>query len=569
MSEQNNYLYDNLVVINNVFKNSIEQKDISMNISHIRTSLFSHQSSMIHAMNAHRMRMTHGHLWNNQLMYGNLGILGDPQGSGKTLTVLGYISNLLNNKQSSNAHPRMCGLVDNSNRYFYSHYLDVATDASSTHLIIVPPYLFHQWKNQIETHTNLSCFYVNNKRILRNNTTPHLMVNSNIVLTTNKAYKSLSEFAKQHSIQWKQVFIDEASTIHFTGNDPLLEFEFLWLITSNWVTFLFKNIWINPSNLLYLQDRLENIHPDCLSWLQIYKDNNQHIHANLVSSNFIKHYMPFNHTGRSQLVLRSSDKALQESYTLPNPIETIVLCKQSYSLSTLRQKRDILSEQSRIPRLLESLDIGSTTVDIICNIHPEREQIIRTKVNDDCSICLDKPTHITLIKCCMNSFCGGCILRHMLTSTNCPTCRQFISLNDLIYLPNTPTDVSSEPIVSRQDACLEYIQKHKNDSIIVYAEYENIYYQLQSEIEKIGCKCERLDVNSVHQIVQDFNKGATKVIFVSNISLLNGLDLTKTQRLLFFSEQLFYDLKQTLISSAQRLNRSEPLQIVHLKTSDL
>lgn len=579
MSNQDIYLIDQLRYINNVYTNSIPSKQIHVNAPHTRTPLLQHQHLLIDAMNQHHLRMTRGYVWDNQIIHSKMGVIGDPPGTGKSLSILSYISSLvqlnpvINQNINQNINPTINptipyqgGLVDNSNRYFYSNHIETFTDASSTHLVIVPHYLFHQWKDQIENHTTLQCFFLNNKRILRNNTTPELMCNSHFILTTNKMYKNLYDFSKQHKIRWKHIFIDEAANIHFTVNDPQLEFQFLWFITNNWLGFIFKNMWISPSNLHYIHDRIENLHPDTLQLLTSYMDNNQNIYTNMTSSSFFKTYIPYGHPARSQLILLNSKESLQTSFTLPD-IRTITThCHQPHTLGSLRQIANLTLTSETVPRLLSSLDVQYLTLEQCLEYHSDRATVIWAKSTDDCSICLEQPNNRILIKCCMNTFCGGCIIRHMLTSTVCPTCRTQISIGDIICLNNVLSEESR--MLTRQEACLDYIRQHSNESIIIYTIFENTYYQLMPELDRAGIECERLNINMAHQILNDFNTDKIKVLFVSNPDILHGINLTKARHLIFFSEQPFYDQRQLLIYSAQRLNRLTPLTVLQLQNSD-
>ena len=82
---------------------------------------------------------------------------------------------------------------------------------------------------------------IETKRFIRGNDLAQNMVNSNFVLTTNKCYKYVQEYAYQHGIKWNNIIIDEASSIYLNSSDPPLQFQFLWLVTNNWIPLIFKN----------------------------------------------------------------------------------------------------------------------------------------------------------------------------------------------------------------------------------------------------------------------------------------------------------------------------------------
>lgn len=571
---QNEYLFDTLSIINNVFSNGIDRKDIEIgNIPFIKSNLFQHQKALVQGMYLHYMKMKSGFVWNNQIIRGKLGIIGDPPGSGKSLSILSYISLMAQYNQINNPTGvvSMEGeLVPSSNRYFYSNTIETITDISSTNLIIVPTHLFSQWKGEIEKHTTMAYVPIENKRILRNNSTPGLIAGSKFVLTTNKMYRTLSDYAANCNIRWKNVFIDEAAHIYFPGNDPQLQFEFLWLISSNWVGFMFKNMWISPSNLLYIQDRLESLHPDTIEYLTNYDSVKQNINTQIVSSSFFKTYVPFGHNARWNLVVKNTKNNIKNSFNIPERIYQKIECRYNTSLNTLRQMSNLNINDSKIPTIFKSLNIASYNVNELISIYPAKKELIEIKVEDDCSICLDKPVNKVLATCCMNSFCGKCILRHLLTGSRCATCRaENISITDIAYIPSEDQLISLGPLLNRHETCLDYIIRHPNETILIYTSYENTFYQLLPELQRKGIQVDKLDSNTLNASINAFNSGVTKALFLSDISLIHGLNLMKTQHLVFFYEQPFYEERSLLISSVERMNRSMPLTIVDFHCEEL
>ena len=557
-------LSDQLSIINDVYKNSIEPKQVVLNTPHISTRLFSHQSALVHSMYLHNLRMSHGFIINSQIIHGKLGILGDPHGTGKTLSVLAYISML---QSAPVVHApnsiRQGDLNEDSNRYFYSNHIQTHSDASSTHLIVVPVHLYSQWKQEIQRHTTLNCFPIDNRRILRNRTTPGLIVASDIVLITNKMYRYVYEHAHHNRIRWKHIFIDEATSIHFTANDPHLEFEFMWLISSDWLGFMFKNVWISASNLLYIQGR-HVLHNDCVTWLQCMNTHNTNILTAISSSTFLKHYIPYNHIGRSSLILLSNALSLQNSFTIPKPIHITLECRQNYTLTSLRQMPRLLTSPRQIPAIFDALGVCHYNLQSFIGEYEERRDLIQRKIEDDCSICLDTPCNRVLVRCCMNAFCGGCILRHIAHNSACPTCRAHIGIDDFAFFP-VDQDISDSSIIhNRHNTCIQYIQQHMNEPAIIFTSFENTYYQLLPELQRLGIECDRLEVNTLGRTLADFESGRVNVLFTSNIDIIRGLNLTRLQHLIFFYEAVFYDQREILISSAQRLNRLNPLKVVQL-----
>jgi SNF2 family DNA or RNA helicase len=108
------YLFDKLVSLNDVYNNTLyEAKEVTQPAS-IKTTLLPHQIALVEGMNKYRNKMTRGFVHNSQAVNGKIGILGDPAGTGKTLSVLSYIA------KYSDVFPKIsCELTSNSSRYFY------------------------------------------------------------------------------------------------------------------------------------------------------------------------------------------------------------------------------------------------------------------------------------------------------------------------------------------------------------------------------------------------------------------------------------------------------------------
>jgi hypothetical protein len=572
-------LFEQLSVINDVYRNSLPAHIEPIETPHIRTERLPHQTSMVHGMCAHEMRMTHGFVTNNQIIHGKVGVVGDPPGSGKTLAVLSYISTLLARRtqqrlaiqsqtQSYPIQLRQGELNPTSNRYFYSHNIETVRDTSAVNLIIVPNHLFQQWRQEITAHTTFNAAMIDNRRVLRTKITPTTLCESDVVLVAQKVYRYIHDYAQQYGIRWKHVFIDDAASIHITGNDPELEFEFLWLISSHWLGFLFRNVWITPSNLLYIHDRL-TLHIDCQRWLVDANRQTGSIMASVVSSNFLKQYIPYHHDARSTIVLRNMNSTLQESLQLPSPQSISIECRPYYTVTTLRQMVGQPFHTTQIPHIFESLGIQTYSADELIERYDERRQVIQNKMTDDCSICLDTPTHRVLTVCCMNAFCGNCILRHSLMHTNCPTCRREINFDDMANVisnsADCTTDLSGNVVIyNRHDTCLRYIREHRGEPMMLFTMFENNYYQLMPDLDRIGIRYARIEPNTMQRTLDDFSAGKIDLLFLSDMNFIRGVSLTRLQHLIFFYELAFSDQRELLVSSAQRVGRQTPLQVVQL-----
>jgi SNF2 family DNA or RNA helicase len=564
MSEE--FQYDKLVLLNNIYHNTLsEPKQPFQKPDSITSPLYPHQSTMAHGMHQYREKMTRGFMVGNQAINGKIGIIGDPPGTGKTLSVLAYLA------AYPTIFPRMTSeLTSQSSTYFFSHEIQQLSDRS-TNLIIVPHSLFNQWRNEINQHTTLSYVAIETKRNTKGDQLAKDMINSQFVITTNKCYKFVQEYAKQHEIQWDNIIIDEASSIYIRSSDPPLQFQFLWLVTNNWIPLLFKHPSIVKSSLFFLRDRV-NLHPDLENWLldQI----TVHYNGTLISSYFLRNYLPFLHRQRGSIVLRNASNLIESSIQLPDMNHHILSCRPNITLQSLSsfylvKNMEPTIRSRSIPHLFQALHIECTNVDSYLSRQLEsKHKLIKRKLEEnECVICMETCEYPSMVNCCYNLYCGKCLLRNTILSFKCPTCRSGLSTSNISCI----SELRPEDIVlskNKMEICLDLCKNHTDRKFIIYSAFDNIYYQLFEEINKAGLKAERIENNlfSLLKTIRNFQEGKTNVLFISNIETIRGLSLPSTTHLIFYHELPVFELKQVLIHSCQRLGRTQPLQIYHLNS---
>jgi hypothetical protein len=562
------FLFEKLVVLNTIYNNTLVSGKTQPQTSVIKTELLPHQKILVNGMHLYRDKMTRGFLCDNQAINGKIGIIGDGAGTGKTLSILAYLASQIA------TYPRItCELTNNSSKYFFSHEINQLNDNLSANLIIVPHCLFNQWRQEITQHTTMSFVPIETRRILRDNDLAQNMLNSTFVLTTNKCYKHVQEYATQNGIQWNNIFIDEASSIYINSSDPKLKFQFLWLITNNWLPLIFKNPTIVKSNLYYLKDRVA-INPELEHWLL--EDNNIHYEGQLVSSAYLKDYLPFFHQNRGCIVLRNSSELIKKSINVPELSVENINCRPNISINSLisyylaRNMEPTITSHN-VESLFQALNVEFSNIDDYIKNQPiQKHTLIKRKVSEgECIICLEKAEHPTIVNCCYNVYCAKCLLKNTIITCKCPTCREQLPVQNMCCLK----DISNEErivVKNKTDSCLDILKNNKNGRFIIYSSFDNIYYQLFEEIDKLGLKAERVESNlfSLLKTTKNFQEGRINILFVSNIDLIRGFSLSSTSHLIFFHELPVCELKQVLIHSAQRIGRDQPLKVIHLN-SDL
>jgi superfamily II DNA/RNA helicase len=146
-------------------------------------------------------------------------------------------------------------------------------------------------------------------------------------------------------------------------------------------------------------------------------------------------------------------------------------------------------------------------------------------------------------------------------------CREVLQVQNLCCL----NPLKKEEIIlarNKNEACIDILKSNPTSKFIIYSTFNNIFYQLFEELDRLGLKAERIESNlfSLLKTVKNFQEGNTNILFVSNIDLIRGLSFASTSHLIFFHELPVYELKQVLLHSAQRIGRKTPLKVIHLNS---
>ena len=588
--------YEKLNLLNQVYQHTLVPYTGSIQgIEQIVTPLFPHQVTMVQRMHEYREQLQHGFMIQGQMVHGKIGIVGDEIGSGKTLSVLAYLASLPSFSSHSTPAssspvssppvsspvsspptsrmetPMISELSPFSARYFYSHQVSLPT-TRMTNLIIVPHSLFHEWKQEIQTHTTLSYLAIETRRMLRGEHLPDEMVRSSFILTTNKCYKYVNDYAKQHGIEWNQIIVDEATAIYLNASDPPLHFQFLWLVTHQWIPLLFKSASFHREALYQIRHRIPLLHPELEEWLS--ESHATPYEGILVSSGFLKDYMAFHHPSRYFLVLRNSLQHICKNTSLPSIETSSIQCRANVSLSSLMtfyltRHLEPTIHSHHIPHLFQSLNISFHPLTPYLLHHPpNKHPLIQRKVDDnECVICLERCEYPTIVSCCYHLYCGKCLLKSTLMSGKCPTCRDQIVHSRMNCFG---TLLPSEHIQTKNktEVCLDWIRTHPSGRFVIYSAFDNIFYQLFEEIDRMGRKAERLENHhfSMLKTIRNFKYGQTQILFVSNPDLLRGISLPFVTHLLFYHDQPSYEKKQLLVQSMNRWGRTQHLHVIHLQS---
>jgi SNF2 family DNA or RNA helicase len=434
-------------------------------------------------------------------LYSSFAILGDGVGVGKSLMVLGHISNL--KRHDSIHHMQQLSDYGNSNIYAIEEK-DLYKDCSNGGcLIVVPHTLYKQWEKYIKEQTTLSLYGVKTKKYIEpQQWKKEGMLTKDVVLVSNTLYGKLQANLNQQKISWKRVFFDEADTLLIPSTQELPITKFIWLISASWPNLLFPNstLYFSQANMQFFQN--SNFDSQLLQHIQSWRhrDYPGHIwiqqHYHMVSVPFFKSYVSSGNKHRGSLVVRCRDSFVNESISLPPLYTNTIMCRPSVAhrvvtnaisadvrqllhagdYSGALEQLGVKSEDSTTliqavtDNRLKELDRLQKTFEFknsieYSSVHAKenalnhlkskieglKEQIknLRERIEnykeEICPICFDEPQSAVLTNCCHRVFCAACILTSLTRANTCPLCRAVIQPNQLHTLVEEKQKKKNQP----------------------------------------------------------------------------------------------------------------------------
>lgn len=541
--------------------------------SQIKLPLFPHQRACLHEM-VSRVQ-TPSFIWGNQSVFSKIGILGDKNNSGKTLTALSFLAQ----DQENPINIATQQLNPSSNPFFFSieSYQGNLNSQNEqiivVNVIIVPPQIFYQWKKTIENYTTLKVFTVDTKSNLSGiQQIPH----NSIFLVNSRLFKNFNLFSKNKNLQYKYFFIDEASYIFLSSNDPLIEAGYIWLITSDWFPLISKNPIGNVSQILESSD--SSLHPEFIEFIEKLKTSYQ-VHG--INSAYIKNYMPFYHDARYAMIIRSTNKFIETFLPRRPEFQELITCRPSFNRSSINSFFNLQGNMDKIadfvPYICYDLNIMKFSAEeIIQQDFSGNCDLFMARIQDDCSICLDTPKQKVLTPCCHRVYCASCLLKNCFSRSKCPTCRTSFDISAIKIIKSNDFLIQKE-LKNKNETLLKYLCDFSGNRTIVYSIHQNLYYNIKDKLDSVGLRSDILEcsVSTNQKKLKDFQDKKYNILFISDVLLLqlHGIECGFVDCIILANEILYSDLRNILLNPARKgygckhiqSECSTPLKIVNLQ----
>ena len=523
--------------------------------SHIKFPLYPHQLSSLERMREIEESIHTGMKLGGETIYSSYGILGERSGTGKTLTMLAHISCITNisreTQKKKTLHP-------SSSPSFFS--LGSSQPPLLSTLIVVPHVLFYQWQSEIEK-TSLSCTLLVSQKDIDDPLCMDRLMTTHITLVSNTLLPSLSARLHDESYRWERIVYDEADSIRIPSACIPVECNMTWLITSRYKNITHANQQIHSHVVKQLSpEYIETLSKPLQNFIVSYIE--QHPLLTLyktASEGFFKSILANRHPSRGYFVVKTEDSLLEASLLLPEPIVQTITCKPAHA------------------RTMELLRHGHVE-DAVLSIHPrtmtmeelltnaDRNTQARLQETTTCGVCYEAAESIVpcITPCCMNLFCGKCIVTWFDLNVKCPLCQASLAPTSLIKLDTAVPQRKVEQ--TKYDHLITLLREKGDGQYILFARNpQEVYSHVVQNLPAIAHEVEILHGNKtvVSNIMAEFTAKRIRVLCFSGDSL--GIDVHSATHILVM-DRLRGEEEDYIIGRAQRLGRRNPLH--HISFSD-
>ncbi len=617
-----------LPILQAVYQNSLTRESpVAPQPPHITVPLRMHQLVVLHEMQKKELALQKGNpISPTETLYADYGILGDKVGVGKTLMMLGHISQM---SMQQLDHPLVSLQPKSTFHCFSLHTTPLPEEHLYDTLIVVPHTLFRQWHDAITKQTCLQACFLKTQRDIDKDTLLESITNAHVTLISNTLYPSLLhhlaarfQALEQRGPLWMRVVYDEVDTIKIPQTCPKPPARFTWCITATFEKLLFlQDCWQSYHFRALPPEVFSSLHHDLQQMLQYFIDHHPHVTWNTIQSNgFFQDLLKCYHPSRAQLVIRCDSRFLEESIELPPLLRQTIVCRSPASHRILQHALPTEAEQALhagdIQQALQILGVSShtpmTLVEAATN-YRQREldrarrrlafaqeeeysspqakeqalQILQARIqsletqiqsiqerlqtvtDDKCSICLDASVNPVITPCCSKRFCGECILQWMTRATCCPLCRQTFHPSQLVSLSSTSSNVAVANVTDRKPKKIEalqtLLQENPDGTFLVFSRYENPFASHDAETLLGNFPVGVLQGNKdvIASLLTRFAKKQIRILFLSSRHAAAGLNIPSASHVVLL-HKMMPDEERQILGRAYRLGREGPLHFIHL-----
>ena len=537
-------------------------------------------------------------------MRGNIGIIGDKVGSGKTYSILGLIHH--------NERPLVMHRIVRSEMYGMSNIYaelrerqDYLEHVGMT-LIVVPHSIIKQWSKCIEQIFPVANFTVVNTTKSYELVNRSTFLNKKLMLVSGTFYRRIQEFAYDEQIHFNRIVFDEADSMNVPGARQIPA-TFYWFVSAS-----YKNI-LSPYpkwSYGYSHDSIHNSRA-----YQISAGISNNAFAKNIFSCFYREYSAMSRI-LNKIVVKNEDSFVDQSFELPEMNVEIIKCRDSGLITILNgvvnnniisslnagdirgavahiNQANVDTETNIIDGVLKDFSIKLNNVDVairyttdcimaqevkdrkLTALSKEKEELkkkmelVQERIRETqiCTICLSSPRMKTITKCCKNSFCFECIASWLRKKPSCPLCKTSVAIGQDLFVVKDQVEQEISEIDSRPSK-IGFLEKHLSEmdsenKLLIFSENDNSFISIEGILNNLNLRYAKLKGNSINRAVHEYKEGDLQVLLVNSNAYGSGLNLENTTEIVLF-HKFGNEAEAQVIGRAQRPGRTHPLKVLYL-----
>jgi SNF2 family DNA or RNA helicase len=499
-----------------------------------------------------------------------LGINADPTGYGKTFSMIGLMvrDKMLWDMDTPFTSER---IITESAGLVRSRIINRYNKLPAT-LILVTPSILNQWEKELAC-TNLVISSVATKKDVDSIDASEC----DAVLVTTSMYNYLVRSYSKYA--WKRLIFDEPGHARVAGMKDVRA-GFYWFVTAtpNAITIKHRNCRgsfikkIIGDNWCNFEEQFGDL---------IIRNDEEFVRSSFViptSEHF--YYQCFQPLSNTIAGLVSPVITLMiEAGNIEGAI-TALGGKKTRNIVDLVQKKKLeeLEESEhkiRLYTIREDSEQIKTWTSRKIRIQTQLSELslrCNTMLNGPCFICREELKDPVLEPSCQNVFCGECLFTWLKIKNNCPTCRETIKLEDLIYInvnkeDNQIPDNSKVTIPhTKVEKIIDLVQSNKIGKFLIFSAYDESFEPICRVLKenKISYAMLKGSTKTIQKNIDMFKTGKLQVIFLNSNFNGAGINLQETTDMILYHKMPQSTYRQ-IIGRAERIGRKESLRVHHLQ----
>ena len=553
-----------------------ENDDIATQPPRINITLKRHQLTLLHAMkNLERTPI----YMQDFFLKTQIGILGDPVGSGKSFVILSHILEEMENESNIEINTFANGLII-MNKIILKRTVD-------TNVIVIPHCLTKQWQDYIKQFKSDMPYHLLSRK---QHFTNFEVSKHKLIIVTCTMYKQFLNIVNQENIKIKRIFFDEADILNC--DQFIVDSHFYWFVSASFENFIYPRGFYDysPQHERYIL---------MASGLK-YNGFIKNIFIEMLGQSIVKH-----------LVIKNKDDYVKNSIFIPNINVKEIECKNNTVLNILKDVIDtrILnclnandvhsamkllgyntqSEEAIVYKLVENFQNRVHDIDVTITYHkmlhsPNEDEIkkletektnllekiscVKERISntENCPICFNDIEEKCILNCCSNVFCLQCSNRWFAMKSFCPLCKKNINLIENLHICTNPNKPISN-LVSKSENLYNILSENlsENRHFLILSSFENSFKEIELILQNLKIEFSYLKGNNytINNQVENYKKNKIKVLLVNATHYGAGLNLENTTDLIMF-HRLDSTIEKQVIGRANRYGRTCPLNVWYL-----